>query len=171
MKQIDIDTDFREYDARKGELNDDLIAWKTFESNNIPIEVPWSFAIITDLHIGRGYPDYGEEGWDDTGTTLKDCQEYYLTQRLEKVVETIINLKKDKHKNLRFVAVLGDISDSGEYSELEKAKHILDDLNLDLDNDGKLDLVSCNSYNLTDKSAMLLLVQVINCKDMTVTIH
>lgn len=37
MKQVGVDSDFREYDARKGELNDDKIAGKLFESNNIPL--------------------------------------------------------------------------------------------------------------------------------------
>jgi len=96
----------------------------------------WSFAIITDLHIGRGYPDYGGEGWDDKGT---EGQDYYLTERLERVVEEIKALRS-RH-NIKFVAVLGDISDSGEYSELEKAKEILDGLNYDADGDGKLDMV------------------------------
>lgn len=36
MKQIGVDSDFREYNARKGELDDDVVAGKLFESNNIP---------------------------------------------------------------------------------------------------------------------------------------
>lgn len=39
MKQVGVDSDFREYDARKGELNDDTIAEKLFESNNIPLSL------------------------------------------------------------------------------------------------------------------------------------
>ncbi len=35
MKQVDVDDEFREYDARKGDLNDDKITEKYFESNNI----------------------------------------------------------------------------------------------------------------------------------------
>ena len=96
----------------------------------------WSFAIITDLHIGRGYPDYGGGGWDDKGSKGQD---YYLTERLEKVVEEIRSLRV-KH-NIKFVAVLGDISDSGEYSELEKAKDILDKLNVDTNGDGRYEMV------------------------------
>ncbi|RJS71331.1 PKD domain-containing protein, partial [Methanophagales archaeon] len=87
----------------------------------------WSFAIITDLHIGRGYPDYGGKG-----TGIEDQkgegQDYYLTERLKKVVEWI-NDNKSKY-NIKFVIVLGDISDSGEYSELKKAKGILDGLDV-----------------------------------------
>nr|MCR5853197.1 hypothetical protein [Methanophagales archaeon] len=38
----------------------------------------WSFAIITDLHIGYGLPDYGREGFKSG----EGGQEYYLTERL-----------------------------------------------------------------------------------------
>jgi len=91
---------------------------------NYQIQEKWSFAIITDLHIGRGYPDYGGPGYDDGDTG----QDYYLTERLRKVVEWI-NDNKSKY-NIKFVIVLGDISDSGEYSELKKAKDILDELDV-----------------------------------------
>ena len=37
LKQVGVDSDFREYDARKGDLNDSEVAGKLFESNNIPI--------------------------------------------------------------------------------------------------------------------------------------
>jgi PKD repeat protein len=105
----------------------------------------WSFAIITDLHIGRGYPDYGPEGFDenkrlDDSRILHLCQDYYLTERLERVVKVIKEEFRVKH-NIKFVAVLGDISDSGEYSELLKAKSILDGLNVDVDGDGKYEMV------------------------------
>ena len=72
----------------------------------------WCFAIITDLHIGRGYPNYTGEN-------------YYLTERLEKVVKWI-----NQNNKIKFVAVLGDIADSGEYSEMKKAKEILDKLHV-----------------------------------------
>jgi parallel beta-helix repeat protein len=89
------------------------------------IEEKWSFAIITDLHIGRGYPDYGGKGIsveDQKG----EGQDYYLTERLKKAVEWIND--NQSNYNIKFVIVLGDISDSGEYSELKKAKDILDKL-------------------------------------------
>ena len=95
---------------------------KPFE--NYQIQEKWSFAIITDLHIGRGYPDYGGPGYNDGDTG----QDYYLTERLRKVVEWI-NDNKSKY-NIKFVIVLGDISDSGEYSEFKKAKDILDNLDI-----------------------------------------
>ena len=109
--------------------------FENYEIGPVPPE-EWSFAIITDLHIGRGYPDYGGEGWNDTETVGQD---YYLTERLQRVVDTIIDLKKTQ--DIRFVVVLGDISDSGEYSELEKARDILDGLNYDVNGDGKFDMV------------------------------
>lgn len=40
MKQVGVDSDFREYDARKGELDDSKVAGKLFESNNIPLNKP-----------------------------------------------------------------------------------------------------------------------------------
>ncbi|MDI6883496.1 MAG: metallophosphoesterase, partial [Patescibacteria group bacterium] len=95
-------------------------------------EVPekWFFAIITDLHIGRGYPDYDGPTYEDNG----EGEDYYLTERLRKVVDWI-----NKNRNnidcggtkcpIQFVAVLGDIADSAEKSEFCKAKKILDGLN------------------------------------------
>jgi hypothetical protein len=85
----------------------------------------WSFAIITDLHIGRGYPDYGGNGWNDKGTAGQD---YYLTKRLNDVVQWIIDNHAKPQYNVKFVVVLGDIADSAEYSEFDKAKSILDRL-------------------------------------------
>ena len=104
----------------------------------------WSFAIITDLHVGRGYPDYGPKGYEeykelDDLQILSLCQDYYLTERLNNVVEEIRRLRTKY--NIKFVVVLGDISDSGEYSELLKAKSILDKLNVDTDGDGKYEMV------------------------------
>jgi hypothetical protein len=85
----------------------------------------WSFAIITDLHIGFGYPDYGPEGFDenealDDSAILRLCEDYYLTDRLTKIVESINN-----NPQIKFVVVLGDISDTAEYSEFLKAREIL----------------------------------------------
>ncbi len=37
LKQVGVESEFREYDARKGDLNDSKVAWKFFESDNIPI--------------------------------------------------------------------------------------------------------------------------------------
>ncbi len=92
----------------------------------------WSFVVITDLHIGYYYKDYGAEGFDDDNTG----QNYSLTRILESAVETII-FEKDYY-NIRFVAVLGDISDTAEESEFLKAREILNRLN-DPDGNGNID--------------------------------
>ena len=91
-------------------------------------EEKWSFAIITDLHIGYGIPDYGMEGWDDDLTRDPKLDEYYLTERLRSVVNWI-NGNISKY-NIKFVAVLGDVTDTAEKSEFLKVKGILDELDL-----------------------------------------
>jgi len=81
----------------------------------VVITSEWTFAIITDLHIGRGYTDYSGEN-------------YYLTERLEKLIDWIN--RNDESENIKFLAVLGDVANSAKYSELEKAKEILDNLEI-----------------------------------------
>jgi len=99
-------------------------------STTIKVE-PFSFAIITDLHIGRGYPDYDGEGFDDG----YGGEEYYLTERLRNVVNWINENKNSVNCGntkcpIKFLAVLGDIADSAELSEFCKAKEILDKLDI-----------------------------------------
>jgi Tol biopolymer transport system component len=88
-----------------------------------PTEQPWTFAVITDIHIGCFYDDYGREGWDDGALY---AQEYFLTDRLRRTVERINS--SIASENIKFVAVLGDFTDSAEYSEFIKAEEILDGL-------------------------------------------
>jgi len=76
---------------------------------------PFSFAIISDLHIGR-YPEY-------------DGDEYYLTRRLKESVR-LINEKVESGSNIKFVVVLGDLSENGVHGELDKAKTILHTLSV-----------------------------------------
>ena len=90
----------------------------------------WSFALITDLHIGRGYPDYDSSGFDDS----VEGEDYYLTERLKNVVQWIIENKDNidcegTKCQIKFLAVLGDVTDTAEKSEFFKAKNILDRLN------------------------------------------
>jgi PKD repeat protein/predicted phosphohydrolase len=101
----------------------------TYTTVTIKKTEAWSFAVITDLHIGFGYPDYGPEGFDERmvnskrmedSEILRLCEDYYLTDRLTKVVESINN-----NPQIKFVVVLGDISDTAEYSEFLKAREIL----------------------------------------------
>lgn len=84
-------------------------------------DLPFSFAIITDLHVGEGYNDYGEEGYEDQGGV-----DYEITRKLIEAIEKI-NSRKEAY-NIKFVAVLGDITDSGERSEFEKARELLEQL-------------------------------------------
>ena len=95
---------------------------------NYKIIEKWSFAIITDLHVGYGTPDFGTDGWNDTLTGNPALDNYYLTKRLEAVVDWI-NDHIDNY-NIKFVAVLGDITDTAEKSEYIKAKEILDKLDV-----------------------------------------
>ena len=83
----------------------------------------FSYAIITDSHIGYAIYDYGTTGWNDTpyGYTQGTAAEY-----LRREVNWI-NAHKGQY-NIRFVIHIGDITDSAERSEFLKAKEILDDL-------------------------------------------
>ncbi len=84
-------------------------------------ERQFSFAIITDIHIGEEHRDYGTEGYDDSGG-----DEYGITERIRAAV-TKVNANVDAH-DIAFVVVLGDLTDSGERSEYLMARSILDQL-------------------------------------------
>lgn len=75
----------------------------------------FSFAVITDLHIGRGYSTYNNE-------------DNYLSARLQTVVDWI-NTHAETG-NVRFVVVLGDIAEHGTQMEIRKAKEILNGLTI-----------------------------------------
>lgn len=94
------------------EFGNNLVSEADFIVQTSSIE--WTFAIITDLHIGRGYPNYNGES-------------YYLTERLQKAVDWIKNNRDSRA--IRFVVVLGDISENGRQSEMSKAREILNHLN------------------------------------------
>jgi 3D (Asp-Asp-Asp) domain-containing protein len=134
---------------------EDHALWKTIAgSDSCTIEVyepeepkpSWSFAIITDLHIGYGSKvadwdndgeleiDYDGRSWDDDG--LGDIHSYGLAETLIYAIQTIIDAK-DVY-NIRFVVVLGDISDTAEKSEFLTATEILNRLN-DPNGDGNTD--------------------------------
>ncbi|MBI5501825.1 MAG: metallophosphoesterase [Deltaproteobacteria bacterium] len=83
----------------------------------------FSFAHITDLHIGDGTDDYGTPGWDD-----RDGPEDDVTATLRFAVSKI-NFALDDY-DIRFVMATGDFGDSGERSEEQKTKDILDQLNV-----------------------------------------
>jgi hypothetical protein len=82
----------------------------------------WSFALINDIHLGAFHMGYGGLGFADGDSG----QEYFLTDRLRRTVDWI-NANADA-LGIRFVAVLGDITDSAQESEFHMARRILDSL-------------------------------------------
>ena len=80
----------------------------------------WTFAVITDLHIGRGY----EEG---TATfrhvSNYNDQDYYLTDRLQNVVKWIRD--NAVAYNIKFVVITGDITEDGTQVEMHRANMTL----------------------------------------------
>jgi 3',5'-cyclic AMP phosphodiesterase CpdA len=97
----------------------------TTSSTSTIIKVePFSFVLITDLHIGWGIPDYNGEGYNDQ----EEGQDYYMTERLKMVVDWING--NYERENIKFVVVDGDISDTAEYSEFLKAREILNQLKI-----------------------------------------
>ncbi len=83
----------------------------------------FSFAVMTDLHVGEGFDDYGDPGWDDANGAEND-----VTNTLRLAVSDV-NFARPAY-DIRFVIVTGDLSDSGERSELLKARDILDQLDV-----------------------------------------
>ncbi len=91
-------------------------------------EPDWTFAVLTDLHIGWGIPDYGKPGYGESDN--EPGQDYYLTDRLNGAVEWINQHRNDADRNIKFVVILGDITDTAEYSEFLKAREILNKLEI-----------------------------------------
>ncbi|MBU7025436.1 MAG: metallophosphoesterase [Theionarchaea archaeon] len=85
----------------------------------------FSFAIIADPHVGHDISDYGSSGWDDSPPTYDQGPG---AECLRKEVDWINSYIDDY--DIRFVIVLGDLSESAELSEFRKAKEILDTLNV-----------------------------------------
>ena len=102
-----------------------------------PTATPWSFAIITDTHIGEGLGDYGGTGWNDPGSI---GQEYNTngdpipSVRNLRIAAQWANLASNPYSpcflNTKFVVVDGDLTDSAEMSEFGKAKEILGTLSI-----------------------------------------
>jgi len=86
----------------------------------------FSFAILTDTHIGEGTGDYGTAGWDDGyDDQVESDSEAVLAQAV-----TDINTLAEAPDGPSFALILGDITDSGERSELERADILLGQLTL-----------------------------------------
>ena len=89
-------------------------------------EYAFTFVHMTDIHIGEGEGDYGTKGY--LNDTMPKGDVGYSAVRLRRAVNWI-----NEHataNDIQFVVVTGDITDSGERSEFEKAKEILDALNI-----------------------------------------
>jgi len=78
------------------------------------ITLTWSFAILTDLHIGRWYPE------------PYDGSEYFLTERLRKALQEI-KRRNTPSNPIKFVVILGDLSESGEKAQLQKVRKIFEE--------------------------------------------
>jgi hypothetical protein len=98
-------------------------------SKTLKVWEKWSFVFITDIHIGGYYvykwyisKDYDSVGWNDNGVG----EETVATQNLREIVQEI-NSHIEEY-NIAFVVVGGDLTDSGEISEFNKAVEILNKL-------------------------------------------
>lgn len=86
----------------------------------------FSFVHLTDIHVGEGIRDYGTPGY--YGDTMPKGDIGYSAERLRKAVNWInANAKK---RDIRFVIVTGDLTDSGEKSEFDKVNEILSALTI-----------------------------------------
>ena len=83
----------------------------------------FSFAIITDQHIGEGFHDFGTPGYDDSGG-----EEHPASLRLLIAIQTVEAVAAEL--DIHFVLVLGDLTDSAEGSEFALSRQVLDELTL-----------------------------------------
>lgn len=90
-------------------------------------KTPFRLVHITDTHVGQGMPDrdYGSPGFLDS---LSEKHGGYATERLRAVVQNINNHVAGREPIMVFLS--GDITDSGELSELLHARQILEDLKM-----------------------------------------
>ncbi|MCY6369351.1 metallophosphoesterase family protein [Clostridium ganghwense] len=85
----------------------------------------FTFAHITDIHMGRDIDDYGTEGYDD------EAPEGDVGVAAQNLRDTVNWINENyESKGIEFVIITGDISDSAEKSEFVKAKEILDTLEI-----------------------------------------
>ena len=84
----------------------------------------FSFVHLSDIHVGEHIDDYGTPGF--LGDTMPKGDVGYAAERLRRSVNWVnANAKK---RGIRFVIVTGDLTDSGEQSEFDKANEILSSL-------------------------------------------
>ncbi|MBI4678615.1 MAG: metallophosphoesterase [Elusimicrobia bacterium] len=85
---------------------------------------PFSFAILSDLHVGEGAEDFGSVGYDDRPAPSLPAHPAIRNARA--AVDKVNALAASR--GVAFVIVLGDLTDSAERSEFAGAKLILDGL-------------------------------------------
>ena len=98
--------------------------WSTYFGTRQDATYSFTFAHLSDLHIGEGIADYGTPGYLDDQMPAGDVG--YSAERLRQVVRWIND--NAVAQDIRFVIITGDITGSAERSEFEKAKEILDSL-------------------------------------------
>jgi len=114
----------------------DWTFFSDYPTTNPDFTTYWTFAVITDLHVGYGYPEYGDIDYPNPSYANNPPnypQEYYITKRLEDTTIKWINDHAGEDNgqyNIRFVVVLGDFADKAEKSEFLKAKEILNQLDV-----------------------------------------
>ena len=84
----------------------------------------FSFVQLSDIHVGEGIDDYGTPGFAHDTMPVGDVG--YSAERLRKSVNWINAHAKER--DIRFVIVTGDLTDSGEKSEFDKVNEILSTL-------------------------------------------
>ena len=95
---------------------------QVFELNKNQPDTSWQFSYVqfTDLHIGEGFNDYGTPGFDD----LPPAGDVGSSAENLRQAVNLVNAEREQY-HIKFVIVTGDMSDSGERSELLKCKEIL----------------------------------------------
>ncbi len=102
-----------------------LTACQPSEDSSVEAPPPasrlFSFAILTDLHMGEGEDDHGEPGFQDSGGeggVVRDM----VALSIEAINDNA------EYYDIDFALALGDLSDSAERSELEVARRALGEL-------------------------------------------
>jgi 3',5'-cyclic AMP phosphodiesterase CpdA len=104
----------------------------------------FSFVQLTDIHVGEGIADYGSTGY--INDTMPQGDIGYSAIRLRKAVNWIN--AHAKKRNIRFVVVTGDLTDSGEKSEFDKVDEILSSLTVPfVPQIGNHDVISHNNIS------------------------
>ena len=98
----------------------------TSDSEPLAETCAFSFAILTDTHIGEGIEDYGTAGWDDE----PGGEEASASEALLEAAVATINAQVEDGEGPAFVVILGDLTDSAERSELLRARDLLAELEI-----------------------------------------